>query len=244
MPKYIVDFVNPKNLESNKQCELCSHIDYMYANVEKESNVKIQQEMINVLEGYLTDGYGLLRLYESLGIGTSIESKVKEIKTYQNINEGLLSRINKLLNDKNFSVNSNIDYPTILYSKWCKRCGARKKDIYDTSKKISTWQLGFVNFNLRSNANGVSISWGDPDSIAWYRTKLYKKFMDPNVNISDSELCIEYSKVKNIYSYPNEYLDKNVFFNPNDPKPWYYKIYVYDKFGNLLCSSESKEIYI
>lgn len=249
MAKYIINCKDPNKISTNESCELCKNIDKAYMIIENLQDEEEKQRMLNSLEGSLVDGYHLLKIYETGGKGPISIIKMNEIKNYYTITDGFLSRANEFFSGIEAISNKSIDSPVILHSRWCKICGSRKKDIYDSDRIINEYDLKFANFiiDVNESMHKVYIYWEDPTSICISKIKLYKRYMNDNVdyNCEDVDLCLEYNiENKNCYEYPNGYLDENVFFNYESKKGWYYKLYAFDKFENVIAASEVKEIYI
>ena len=249
MPKYIINCKDPNKLTTNDKCDLCKNIDNMYKDIESQTDQDLKQKMINTLEGSLVDGYRLLNVYEKGGIGPIYIVKVNELRNYYNITDSFLSKLDNYFNDAEISNDKDVDSPVILHSRWCKRCGTRKKDIYDCEKIISKNELSFVNFafSIDEIRQKVHIYWEDPTSICISTIRLYRRYMNPNVgpNEEDCDLCVEYNRSDmNKHKYPNGYEDNAVFFSYENKNTWYYKICCFDKFENLVATSEIKSITI
>jgi hypothetical protein len=242
MPKYVIPFKDKNKWESKDDCSLCSRIDKNYNEILNNDNISYKQKQINFLDRHLLiSGYSLIELYERNGYGIYKKDKIIEVKQYKSESDIFYNKVEYYLNNKNYNDFNevNIDKPVLMYSKWCKECGSRKPDIYDTEKRDNLPMLDIVNFYTKLQNNKVYITWKDIEAFSRYGTKLIKKQGSPPKNINDGEILIDYTNTVNRYSsFP--FVDKDVV----QGNLYYYKIYTYDKFNKIIKESNTQEVYV
>ena len=162
------------------------------------------------------------------------------------------------------------DKPVILYGRWCKQCGARKLDIYDSLRNERTDLLPITNFfcvvkdtnkaSAKAESN-VYITWTDTKSMAFAYSKLFMGDLDNNNRngLDVSDLYKRYgnykhydsaanpeveeidSSLKGIYSY-NEHQYNPVILPIEEDVLYLCYVINYDKFDNILSKSSVRFI--
>jgi len=176
VPKYIVDETKPI-WEHSDNCSLCSAIDNQYNYIEeilKQTNYDKDylQQQWNVLEDMLVNGYGEVH---------TLEANARVHKFYNNLlndmtfyNEDTKNLIIDTCGNKKQKYNKdNLRYPSVLFSRFCKDCGARKPDIVDTH------QLDDFDYKLTATTNpdlhSITVSWIPINYPYDFTVKLYKR---------------------------------------------------------------------
>lgn len=225
--KYILPFISANTYEKNKTCTLCTDIDAKFTHLINCDNIEEHQSSIEELEKVLVDGYGIIQVVEKTD---SRFNKTNEFALLKNIEPGVVGRFNEYINGIESSEKD--DKPCTLYSRWCKRCGARKYDIYDTLRKERMDLLPITNFfikllNLDNEAleTNMLIVWRDTRSDQFFKSSLV---------INDKVIVNSY--LRNQYELePYTYPIKTNLLNT---------VYVinYDKYGKELVRTPLKYI--
>lgn len=137
--KYLVNFYDNDMWETNENCEHCKIINEYYTSL-KKLNINEQQEILNLLDTYyLTDGYNLLFCMEKRGYNISNIKDIEKIKTYKTNTEAFMNEVYRLYDKEKYNPNveGDIFHPTLLHSRWCKRCISRKPSIYNDERNIN-----------------------------------------------------------------------------------------------------------
>jgi hypothetical protein len=83
MAKYVVPFVDETKWETHTSCRYCNSIDKRYKGIielQKDSkNLDRCQELINEVNQFTVDGYGLVQTYESDGMILTDYDKIKQV---------------------------------------------------------------------------------------------------------------------------------------------------------------------
>ena len=228
--KYIIPFIDKNKWVHNHNCIYCEQIDKQINNILniQTKDINVALDKINVLENYLVDGYGILQVFEHNGYILLNKDEIDSLYTLKNIDDSVLDKYTAYLSNAEYPDNVS-DNITTFYSRWCKHCGARKLDIYDTNRTERFDLLPIKNFTIttkeENNEVYAYINWRDSDTLTYAYTKLF---------INDEEVLS--TNVKNKYEI-NAYTIK---IKPNVMV----EIYVgnYDKYNDLLVTSDKKYI--
>ena len=242
MSKYILDIGS--KWQSNAKCQLCSAIDNQYKYViemaKKIATSELPEEtyvywkqQVDILEGMVVNGYHIPSVYEeSLTPHKFVDKNIRETPTYS---DDIVNYVIKKYGDKdNVTANDYDEYerrkPTLYFSRWCRDCGARKPDIYDTLQLMKFDVT--LNAVVNSDKHSVTVSWDLIDYPFVYSVKLYKKadntLIDENTDKEGykfvSELTI--SNARTISTY----IDNEIA----DGRAYYYKICFVDEHGDVF----------
>jgi hypothetical protein len=267
MPRYIIPFVDSTKWVTNNNCTLCKTIDDLYNKAKSETDSDLYQDDLFVLDNYLVvDGYNLLEVYEKNGlildvtpsdnvsvgniVTPKINPEITRMRQYKTSTDLFMKKVQKLLFPEDNVVLPNdpsIDVPVTAHSRWCKYCGSRKPDIYDTTKQenmnlmdIENFVVNLIEPDSTYNYHRVSISWRDFSSEAWAKTRLLRKQDYQPKDDNDGEILKEYSDVVNLHDELNPFYD--IGFDVGHV--YYYQVIAYDKLGKVLKKSDLLEVYV
>lgn len=116
------------------------------------------------------------------------------------------------------------DDPVLIYSRWCKFCGARKLDIYDTLRNERLDLLPITNFFCVLKNRKVYINWVDSKSFAYKYSKLF--------NGSKELIVAKY----------NEYKDEPFTIDVEDDILYTFYVINYDKDDKIIARSQIRFI--
>ena len=194
------------------------------------------EENIKIIEMLQIDGY---KVFNTLSKVTDMEDRhsrmlaLRPMKTavddvtlrheafiekLNNANSSITSA-NELLSTLN--VDTGSDENTVLSSRWCRQCGRRKLDIYDSQRDLVS---PITNFFCQLKDNTVSITWRDSSSSQYSYSKLFA---------NDKELT---SATYNQYeSSPFTYeIDNNILY------PFY--VVNYNQFNEPITTSRIRYV--
>lgn len=254
--KYLIPFTDKMNYKSNDQCSICKQIDELTNHILQQQselmtlyklnrNEKIKSfiqtniQLINRLETQLVDGYGIISTLEKIGLvkeeffylKNTDSAVLNRFQSYVNLFQDYninYSSINNLIEDNLIENTAYNDIPLTLYSRWCKKCGSRKLDIYDTDiderKDLQPITNFFCNLISKDNKYSVSVTWTDSIHSAVNYSGLYinNKLIDKfNINEHKSN------------SFQVE-IENNILYT--------FYIADYDEFDNEIVRSQNKII--
>ena len=183
MSKHILE-ISKNKYESNPSCEICKVLDEQFDKLPSMSD----QQGIERLEQLLVNGYHLCDVLES----NNSKSKYKLSGQYASYNDDIYNKALHKIGEKSVVYNTyNAMSPTLLFGRWCKKCGSRKHDIYDTKFNSD------LSSNLTFDLNSKKLFWKDVKFDFDYYYKIYRKN-----DITDFELVAE--------TRVNEYQDSNL----------------------------------
>lgn len=230
MSKYIIPFLNPTNWETNEHCELCSAIDGLYNDIIAGNSDDLSKNTDFLDRYYLVDGYNLLPVYEQNGYIIYRETQIEQLKQYRNDNADFMIKVHNVLYPNDHQTVSDYtiaDSPTVLYSRWCKRCGSRKPDIYDPLRAESFGLLNIVNFKATVIDGKIQVTWRDSEATVWGKTKLFR----------DGEPVTEYIVRDKHETNPfEEILPTGIIYR--------YKVVNYDFIDEMIQSTPEIEVYV
>ena len=219
--KYIIPFIDNSNWQTNENCPYCKQIDNLIKKImslqTKDENLAF--ERIEHLETFLADGYEILKTFEANGYIFLKLNTINGLYTLKNVDENVLEKYRCYLQNEEY-IDPKGDVPTTLHSRWCKHCGFRKPDIYDTNRIDRMDLLPITNFFINANDNILEIVWRDSKAESFS----YSKLIINNKTILTG-------------SY-NEYETSPYLFEVDRKE--LYEIYVvnYDKFGKELTRTD------
>ena len=122
MSKHILK-ISDNKYETNRFCPICECIDKIY------DKIKTQEDIEN-LETLLVNGYGLVDVLEA----NNMTSKYKYLQNIPSYHDDIYNKALAQIGNKDTIYNSyNAMSPSLLFGRWCKNCGSRKHDIYDST---------------------------------------------------------------------------------------------------------------
>lgn len=197
MSKYILDI--GRYHEHTLNCSCCSAIDRQYNIVLAlqsdlpRQNAQFLFELKN-LEKMLVNGYGLLDVYEANNMvnhptKSYVYTKLMEMPSHT---DDVVNRAISTFTEQSVPYNQFISYnPTLIFSRFCKECGARKPDIFDTECLKDFRNLYF---NAEYTDGKVILSWNDIDYDFPHSYKLYKKAdTDDDYTLIDEPIETQYT---------------------------------------------------
>lgn len=238
MSKYILDI--GKHWEHNNKCPLCTAIDNQYeyiSKLAKEPTVNkeaIQHEM-HILEHMMINGYGLIDVYESNSIQHKLVfDKIQRMPSYTE--DVVNSALNVFGKDKGtLKFNEYVaKEPTLIFSRFCRDCGARKPDIFDTEclkdfkNAIFTCELIDLKIPVDStHKQYIDLKWNSIDYDFPYTMKIWKKVDNSKI---DETTDLEGYKLL---------LDTDKYFETKDTeledgRAYYYKLQYVNEFGMVF----------
>jgi hypothetical protein len=251
MPKYIIPFVDKNKWQTiNKNplaevddigynCPLCEVADDGYKKVLLQTNSFVQQKQINELENVLVDGYNLLTIYEKNGFAIYKKDDIEKIKLYTDVNDLFMQKVQHYFTPSYpIPVNSNIDMPVLNHSRWCKYCGSRKPDIYNSTLVGDNKLTSILNFKIELNDNKALLNWTDITANNWYKSKVIKKINNEPLHDNDGDIISEYTNINKFEI--NSFVDEDIIAG----NVYYYQVYSYDILDNVLCATQIVPILI
>lgn len=233
VPKYIVT-EDEKLWEHNSKCDLCSAIDNQYKYVldlkaAKENPYYIEQQM-KVLEHMLVDGYHVIFTYEANAIE---HKKVNNLfRNMQMYNEDLYKHmIQTRGGKKQIYNNTTITDASLIFSRFCRDCGARKLDIVD-SERLSNFNFLFQ-AKVRKDLHSIDVTWLKLDYDFPYTLKLYKRA--DNTEIDDTTDDEGYKLIASLTKNDTSYYDDIVA----DGRAYYYKLEYIDEDGFVFHTEKT-----
>ena len=161
MSKYVFKLTSNK-YESNPKCKFCKVLDEQF---NKLSSIDDQYE-IQKLEKLLVNGYNLVDVLES----NHYIGKYKTLMNYKSYNDDIQNKALSVIGKQDVAYNTyNAMSPTLIFGRWCKECGSRKHDIYDT--KLTSELSSYVNYDFETH----TLSWTDIDYKFGHYFRVYKK---------------------------------------------------------------------
>ena len=189
MSKHILEITKSK-YESNPNCGICKVLDEQFKNLSSLSN----QNEIAKLELLLVNGYHLNDVLES----NNMTSKYKLLGKYLSYSDDIYAKALTKIGGESIVYNTyNAMSPTLIFGRWCKHCGSRKHDIYDT--KFQSELSSTVKYDLNTH----KLSWTDIKFDFEHHFKIYKKS-----DITDFELL---SETKRLELYDDDLDDGRVY---------------------------------
>lgn len=232
--KYVMPFIDMKNWEHNSDCSLCKQIDdklnhildkqIIITDAHDESTIEYNTKLINEVEPLLVDGYGILDTFEKcnkdfdtlLMLQNNDTNILQKYLAYINTFAGFSFTVNKRLKNEN----QYTDMPLTLYSRWCKKCGARKLDIYDTIRSESLALLPIININFTLNNNQLNITWQDSNanychtSYLHINDKVYGPYKYNEHILKPAVIPIEDNIIYSIYIVNYDTFNKEIVRSP------------------------------
>lgn len=212
MSKFVLDIGS--EWKHNDNCKLCSTIDKLYNELLTDQS---NQHKISSLEYLLIDGYKLINVIES---NNNITNEVAEnIKSYLTYNDDIVNKAISKFGNSSESIVYNTYFaknPTMLFGRWCRDCGSRKPDIYDTIKLLSF----NINFNYKLINNVISLYW---DKLIYdfdYKINIYKK-------VDNIDEILFFTSDNSILTIT----DSDI----KDGRTYYYRIEYITEFNEILC---------
>lgn len=227
-------------------------------NITDESITGELLKKINTIEEYLVDGYQILQCREAHGHILMNYDSIVDVHKMKNYEPSALNKYFKYLGEDNLLIYENVsentsedtsedtsnesvskvlvtadDTPTTLYSRWCSHCGARKPDIYDTTRReryeliplpITNFFVEFVK-SSEDDRTIASIIWRDTPADSFAYSMIYDGDF-PIITINE-----RYKHEENPY-----------YLGVIDNTLYQFYIVNYDKYGKELCRSET--IYV
>lgn len=176
MPRYILD-IGATNWEHNDNCPMCKAIDNQYKFVQDmsklpEVNLHYLKQQMDVLEGMLVNGYGVLHVFEANATPhKNADNLIRGMETY---NDDLVNYvIDKFGTEKRKYNDYNRMQPTLYFGRFCKDCGARKPDIFDT-EQLEKFDWQFV-ATVRQDLHSILLEWNKLDYKFKYKVRIWKK---------------------------------------------------------------------
>ena len=231
MSKRIIPFIDGGNWHTNVNCDVCPSIDAFYEELLSDT-IDTQKKIDFLDDNFLTDGYGLISVYEKNCDISLIEDKINDMKNYRNNTDDFMIRVNNVLYPKTPKPVVNAvasDYPVLLHSRWCNRCGARKPDIYDASREEGLMSFKILNFHVELENGVAKILWRDSAAETWVRSELFRN----GVKILESSVKDNYELVP----YEDLLLDDDGFV-------YKYKVINYGFDNKIIDSTVEKELYV
>ena len=189
LSKHVLE-ISKNKYESNPNCEICKVLDEQFNNLKSFSD----QEGIKRLELLLVNGYHLNNILES----NNLKTKYKLLGQYLSYNDDIYKKALHKIGEESVVYNTyNAMSPTLIFGRWCKNCGSRKHDIYDTKFQSD------LSSNLNYNLDTKTLSWKDIKFDFDHYFKIYKKS-----DISDFELLAE---TKSLELYDNDLDDGRIY---------------------------------
>ena len=230
MPKYILD-IGAKSWQSNPKCPLCSAIDNQYKYILKMAklpnvNQLYLKQQVDILEGMVVNGYHLPQIYEAnITPHKFVDNIIRNMPTYtDDIVNYVISEYG--VEKREYDVFDRMN-PTLYFSRWCRDCGARKPDIYDTLK-LAKFDVT-LKAVVRSDKHSILLSWDKIDYPFKYVIKLFKR---ADNTIADETCDKEGYKLLKEYSLEeSRKVDSLIDEEIADGRAYYYKIIYYDEFG-------------
>lgn len=232
MSKYVVPFINNDNWETNAHCELCAATDEIFHGIidKTYTDADIQSRTDFLDKYYLVDGYNLLPVYEGNGYAIYRSDQIEKLKQYKNSNTDFMTKVHNVIYPEALEPVANkliADYPTVLYSRWCKRCGSRKPDIYDPLRAESFNLLKIVNFKAEAINGEIHVTWRDSEAEAWGKTKLFRD----GVEVLTTTNKDQYESTPFIEKLPDGVIYK-------------YKVINYDFVDEQIQATNEMEVYV
>lgn len=210
LSKYVLN--SGKYYEHNHNCSLCSVIDDEYSKINDSFN---QQDKIKKLEELLVNGYNLVNVYESNN------KKISNLSSYKTYNDDILKKALSKFSPSQSQQVYNTYYAldaTLLFGRFCRECGARKHDIFDTHLLLNNNEFNFL-YTLSNDCSSITLTWTKITYSFGYYVYIYKKS-----DISDFEEL--YKTNENSLSFTDTKLD--------DGRVYSYKIKYFDETGNVM----------
>lgn len=229
MPRYILD-IGDNYIEHGHNCPLCEAIDNQVQYIKDMAkmpnpNRHYIKQQIDVLEGMLVNGYDLLQVYEANATTHKFVDRIlRDMPTYT---DDLVNYvINTYGNEKRSFNDSERRQPTLYFSRFCRDCGARKPDIFDTEQleQFDWW----VKAEIRKDLHSVLLTWNKLDYHFDYTVRIYKKAdngVPPNTEV-DKEGFAFYGE----FTKETESIDTMIA----DGRVYYYKFQFIDKYGMVF----------
>ena len=238
--KYVMPFINMTNWEKyedkpyNKRCDLCKQIDNKLNHIldkqvivtdnRDESTIEYNTKLIDEVENLLVDGYHILDTFEKcnkdfdtlLMLQNNNTNVIQKYLAYINTFEGFTFTAHKYLKNEN----QYSDIPLTFYSRWCKQCGARKLDIYDTSKSENLALLPITNINFEIVNNNLNITWQDSDinychsSYIHINNTIYGPYQFNEHLLKPAVISIEDNIIYNIYIVNYDTFNRELIRSP------------------------------
>lgn len=186
MSKYILDI--DKYWEHTSNCSLCSAIDNQYKYIQELASQKvinkyaIQHEM-KILEKMLVNGYGLINVYEANHTQHKlISDRIHSMSSYNDdIVKSVIKKYGIEVGDLVYNTYISKE-PTLIFSRFCKDCGARKPDIFDTECLKDFKKLTFISELINAtnpkddkHPKSILLKWLPIDYDFKHCIKIFKK---------------------------------------------------------------------
>ena len=176
MSKHILE-VSKNKYESNPNCEICKVLDEQFKTASKSN-----QNDIARLETLLVNGYHLNDVLES----NNLKNRYKLLSQYPSYNSDIEKRALNEIGGESVIYNTySAMAPTLIFGRWCKHCGSRKHDIYDTKFKAD------FSFKLSYDKETNILSWNDVHFNFKHHFRILKKD-----DLTDFELLTETSSLE------------------------------------------------
>ena len=204
MAKYIVPFVDETKWETHTSCRYCNSIDKRYKSIielqKDKKNFNKCQELIDNVNQFTVDGYGLLQTYESDGMILTDYDNIKKVGKYKNYTADVIQKAQNYIDGKTLTLDvsdiKDVDDETIFFGRWCSVCGARKPDIYDTLRLERLDLLPITSFRVDNKETTAEIVWKDSESKVYAYSKLFR-----------NGECISICATKDKYYNNEKYVD-------------------------------------
>ena len=194
MSKHILK-ISDNKYETNRFCPICECIDKIY------DKIKTQKDIEN-LETLLVNGYGLVDVLEA----NNMTSKYKYLQNVPSYHDDIYNKALAQIGNKDTIYNSyNAMSPSLLFGRWCKNCGSRKHDIYDT-----TFQADFSS-KVEFDYDNMILSWNDIHFDFDHSFRISRKDdLGENVILTTTKKHYYHDKLKDgrLYLYQIEVLDE------------------------------------
>jgi hypothetical protein len=232
MAKYVVPFVDETKWETHTSCRYCNSIDKRYKGIielQKDSkNLDRCQELINEVNQFTVDGYGLVQTYESDGMILTDYDKIKQVGTYKNYTADVIQKSQNYIAGRSLSLDvkniSDVDDATVFFGRWCAVCGARKPDVYDTLRLERLDLLPISSFRIENKGATAEIVWKDSESTEFSYSKLFR-------NNEEIAMC----------AVKDKYYDNEKYVDTIEPGILYqYYIVNYDSYNKPIATSTVK----
>ena len=226
LPRYILD-IGDSNWESNSNCPICKAVDNQYKYVQeiaKKPNVNKDyvKQQLDVLEGMLVNGYGVVQVLEA----NSVPHKFKDnlIRGMQTYSDDLVNyAIDKFGTEKRKYNEYARVQPTLYFSRFCKECGSRKPDIFDT-EQLEKFDWNF-SATIRQDLHSILLEWNKLDYKFEYTVRIWKRA--DNLPIDETTDKEGYRLYGEFNSDTLSSVDEMVA----DGRAYYYKLEFLDRFG-------------
>jgi len=224
MPKFVLP-IGDNNWDHNKKCNLCKAIDNQYDYIFKMAkmpnmNMLYYKQQIDILDEMVVNGYELPHVYEANSAAHKFVSI--DMPTYtDDIKNFAISTFG--ITQKDFNEYERRK-PTLYFSRFCRDCGARKPDIFNT-EQLEQFHVDFT-CSVGKDLHSINVLWNHLSYDFKYTVKLYRK--------TDLDVVTEHTD-KNAYTLIKTYTDRKINTykdtDVTDGRAYYYKIQYIDEYG-------------